>query len=221
MREEIANIVYPIFNYGIRVKEQLASTRPPDFGTAQKELMALLQQPLAGHLATEFNGESPFMVTAGGGKSPNVFLGIRYGLVCWLDETFITDSPWRGEWNESKLESSMYNTNDRAYKFWDQARRAETRPTKDALEAYYLCVLLGFRGDLFQQPEKLRAWRESVEAQILHAEDRSYSPPPEHKIKPNVPLLLGAKRKQRMILTATIVMLILIPLTIFTLLKPF
>src|SRR5436190_20780569 len=47
MREEMANLAYPVFSYGIRLKELLANNEAPDISTAQRELLALLQAPTA------------------------------------------------------------------------------------------------------------------------------------------------------------------------------
>ena len=77
-------------------------------------------------------------------SEPTRFLGVRYGLTCWLDELFILYSPWERLWNERKLEASLYGTNDRAWRFWEQARLAESRAGSSALEVFYLCVILGF-----------------------------------------------------------------------------
>ena len=51
--------------------------------------------------------------------------------------------PW---WNENKLETELYSTNDRAWKFYQQAKEAFTRRNRDPLEVYYVSVVLGFRG---------------------------------------------------------------------------
>src|SRR5947209_13972033 len=85
------------------------------------------------------------------------FLGVRYALACWLDELLILNSPWSAAWNERKLEAALYGTNDRAWKFWEQAELAAARPTTDALEGFFLCVVLGFRGELGLEPERFAA----------------------------------------------------------------
>src|SRR5262249_62306200 len=111
-------------------------------------------------------------------RRDEAFLGIRYALVCWLDEIFILDSPWASEWNERKLEEGLYGTNDRAWKFWEQARKAEARPGTDALEVYYLCVVLGFRGDLRNAPERLAGWRNTIESRIAKGQGQERQGPP-------------------------------------------
>src|SRR6266852_5305509 len=104
MREEIANLVHPVFVYGLRLKERL------DLGESG----------------------SAARMSMGGRRSPEVFLGIRYALACWLDEVFILDSPWGRIWNERKIEEALYGTNDRAWFFWEQAQHAANRTGVDA-----------------------------------------------------------------------------------------
>jgi type VI secretion system protein ImpK len=73
----------------------------------------------------------------------------KYALVAWIDEVLI-DASWEGcnWWKEHALEWEHFGTNDRATKFFDQARRAASADMKrrDALEVYYIAVVLGFGG---------------------------------------------------------------------------
>src|ERR671918_718302 len=75
------------------------------------------------------------------------------------DET----TEWGSRWSNSKLETQKYGTNDREFKFWDQADLAARRSDRDALEVYYLCVMLGFRGRWLDRPQQLAEWRNAVE----------------------------------------------------------
>src|SRR5205823_4923639 len=118
-------------------------------------------------------------------------LEIRYALVCWLDELFVVDSPWGAAWNEHKLEVAMFGTNDRAWKFWEKARKAAGRSEVDVLEVYYLCVMLGFRGELRGEPEKLTAWAAVTRAQLEEAAKQAWTPPPELDPPSDVPPLRG------------------------------
>lgn len=222
MREALANLVFPVLNYGIRLKESLRTGRPiKEFQEAQKEVLGLLQQPAPAEVEAEFLGggggimDSYRTVGASVGARMDSFWGIRYALACWLDEIIIEDTPWKNDWENHKIETQLFRTNDRASRFWDQMDKARTRPTRDALEAFYLCVMLGFRGNYYQNPEKLRDWRDATEAQITQGDDRSWEPPVEMKIQPHVPLLVGARKKQRMLLAWTVGILILIPIAVF------
>jgi type VI secretion system protein ImpK len=214
MREEIANLVYPVLTHGTRLKEKLANDDPPDFATAQKELLGLLQA--AGHAQrlADFVGDKPqedSMRSLKGDK----FLGIRYAVVCWLDEIFILDSTWKDQWSEHSLEVELYKSRERAWKFWEQADWASARPTTDALEVFYLCVMLGFRGDKASKPEELHAWCERIKAQIDQGADPDFHLPVEGQPRTYVPVLSGTRRLQNMLVVAGVALLLLVPALMF------
>ena len=80
-----------------------------------------------------------------------------YALVYWADEVLIR-SAWASadRWKNSILELDYFGTRRAAVDFWERARLAEEqaqasgrgrRPrSADALEVYFLCAALGFRG---------------------------------------------------------------------------
>lgn len=76
----------------------------------------------------------------------------KYGLVAWIDEVLI-EAPWRGRewWKENSLEWDIFTTNERFEQFFLKAREASTLPERNALEVFYVCVVLGFRG-LYRDP---------------------------------------------------------------------
>src|SRR4051812_7827290 len=130
MREETAGLVHGVFRYGLGLKDRLARGESPALATEQAMLLRLL-------------GGGP---DAKWPTDPTVAADLRYALVCWLDELFVDESDWGARWNERKLEVALFGTNDRAWRFWEQARQTATRNDPDALEVYYLCLQLGFRG---------------------------------------------------------------------------
>jgi type VI secretion system protein ImpK len=214
MRKEIADLVLPVFRKAIEIKEGLrANEKAWDFADSQKRLLALLQAPVADPLRPDILGDQR-AIDASVSSSRLGFLGIRYALACWLDEVFIADSVWKEQWNASKVETTLFGINERASEFWKQAQRAQSRPTRDALEVYYLCAMLGFRGEIFDKPTELAAWRASVETQITQGEEREYTPPPGLTITPNVRALKGAGGMQKWFMIAIMVGLAFIPLLI-------
>jgi type VI secretion system protein ImpK len=214
MRKEIADIVFPVIRKAIEIKEGIrVNERAWDFADAQKKLMALVQAPFPDQFRSDVVGDVR-AIDASISTTRLGFLGIRYALACWLDEIFIADSAWRERWNASKIETNLFGINDRASEFWKQAQRAQSRPTRDALEVFYLCVMLGFRGELNDNPNEIISWRESVEPQITQGEEREYAPPPGVTIPPNVRPLKGVGVMQRWMMIATIIGLLFIPLLI-------
>jgi type VI secretion system protein ImpK len=71
----------------------------------------------------------------------------KYALVAWIDDMLI-EAPWDGRlwWKENALEVELFNTRDRATVFYTKAKDAAKLTRRDALEVFYVCVVLGFRG---------------------------------------------------------------------------
>jgi type VI secretion system protein ImpK len=229
MQELLANLVHPVLQRGLLVKERLDRGEQVDFSSEQAVLRGLLQTDVEARRWTEFGGddsrtsaEQPRPAGARGqGRAPGAdhFLGVRYALVCWLDELFVLDSPWSAQWNEQKLEVGLYGTNDRAWKFWDQARRAETRQGRDALEVFYLCVMLGFAGQLREQPDRLQSWTTATRAVLAQVSEREWPDAAEVDPPTQVPPLRGRELLQRMVLAGGLLLLLLIPVVAFFLVR--
>jgi type VI secretion system protein ImpK len=223
MRPEIANLVHPVITFGLHLKDRLERGEQLVLETEQAVLKGLLLTDVEAKRWIDFGGETGQdrashpegqPVEPGRGRA-EYFLGVRYALVCWLDEMFILDSPWESQWNERKLEAALYGTNDRAWRFWVQAVRAEARPGSDALEVFFLCVMLGFSGELRDETEKLQSWISSTQSRILRSQRQPWTYPPELDPPINVPPLHGHERLQQMVLVAGAVLLALMPIVAF------
>ncbi len=188
MHEEIADLVYPVLREGLDLKERLDRGAAPDLDSAQRRMNQLLRREAEARQWPAFGGTGEF-------------LGVRYALACWLDELFSEHaSDWGRQWNNSKRETALYGSNDRSWKFWEQAQLAEARAEKDALESFYLCVMLGFRGQLADQPDQLRQWREAIERQLGAGQAQAWPGPPAlPPPAPNVPPLRGWERFRRVV----------------------
>ena len=96
----------------------------------------------------------------------------KFGLVTWIDE-ILTDSAWGASvrWSSGVhlLEWSIYGTRVGASRFYDEARRTEEEGDLDALEAYLLCVTLGFRGIMAYDETVLSEWVERVYGRVSEA----------------------------------------------------
>ena len=90
----------------------------------------------------------------------------KYALAAWIDEVLI-ETAWEGSawWNENLLEKEFFNSMLANERFYINAKEAASMPRKDALEVYYVCVVLGFRG----------LYRDPVVAEML-AEQRELPP---------------------------------------------
>ena len=207
MTDDTARFAYPVIEYGLRIRDQLRAGRDPGFEREHARFKELLTVASADNGVI---GPRPGTTAAG-------FLGVRYVLACWLDELFITGTSWRDRWNERKLEVELYGTNDRAWKFWDQARLAEQQPGDDPLEVVFLCVQLGFRGVLLEDPGKLRDWASSTREQLreLPTEESPYDLEPDPAFA--APPRPAARGLDRMLAVFGVVALVLIPCVAFLL----
>jgi type IV/VI secretion system ImpK/VasF family protein len=217
MREEVSNIVHRVLLAGLELKERLNRGESPDFEKEQAKLKGLLGDADARRYP-DFVGEVVPDQTLLGGRSSahaqgktsgDYFLGIRYALACWLDEIFILDSPWASQWNEDSLEVALYGMRDRSHGFWTQARRVETRPG-DALEAFYLCAMLGFRGELRDQPDQLQSWTTATQALIARSQGSEWKAPEAREPPQGAWPRHGREMLQRMVMIGGGVMLLLI-----------
>jgi type VI secretion system protein ImpK len=199
MREETAGLVHGVFRHGLDLKDRLARGESPAQTTEQALLMRLLEG------APEAKGPS----------DPTAASDLKYALVCWLDELFVDETEWGARWNERKLEVAVFGTNDRAWRFWESARHAATRNDPDILEVYYLCVQLGFRGELRGDRERLNAWAAVARGQIEQAAGQGWTPPPELEPPMKVSPLRGRDLFQKMAFRAAVVLLLVIPVTAF------
>ncbi|MCA9128403.1 MAG: DotU family type IV/VI secretion system protein [Planctomycetales bacterium] len=71
----------------------------------------------------------------------------KYALCAWIDAMLI-DAPWEGKswWKDNCLEKKYFGRRDAHEAFFQRANDAATLGPKDALEVFYLAVVLGFRG---------------------------------------------------------------------------
>ena len=227
MQEEIANLVHPVMNATLRLRERLEQGESLDLDAEQARLKTLLLTEIESRRWIDYGGDSGGTAIAGssvdlgaaeeesrpGGGAE--FLGIRYALVCWIDELFILYSPAEKEWNERKLEGEVYGTNDRAWKFWKQAELALTRPRGDALEVFFLCVLMGFRGELREQQDELQTWISSTKTRIAKIKSQEWPVPLEYEPATYVPPHYGRDQLQHMIFAGGVVLLLMIPVVAF------
>jgi len=76
----------------------------------------------------------------------------KYALVSWIDEMLV-ETNWasREWWSNNVLEMDLFRSRLCSEQFFINAKEASTLARRDALEVYYVCVVLGFRG-LYRDP---------------------------------------------------------------------
>lgn len=154
-----------------------------------------------------------------GARGEALSRGPRYALVCWIDELFTCHSRWADQWNEQKLESSLYGGNDRAREFWRQARLAEAETTDDTLAVYFLCVALGFRGQMRSDPEGLQEWVEKTRGRLTRRQPPQPAPTTRTRRRRTPRPLVGAQRFRRMASVGAAVVICLLPLATYAVMQ--
>lgn len=129
MSPEFATAVDPVLTYVLSVMDQIESGRPLEPEDVSRRVRGLMDQ------AENRLGQSPDWTLA------------KYALAAWVDDLLI-EHPWGGRawWEDNRLEYQLFRTAVAFTTFYARAGEATSRPNKDALEVFYVCVVLGFRG---------------------------------------------------------------------------
>jgi len=125
----------------------------------------------------------------------------KYALVSWIDEVLL-ETPWDGRewWGNNVLEVELFNTRLCNEQFYVRAQEASTLARRDALEVFYVCVVLGFRG-LYRDPEMahmftgarglppdLESWSKQASLSIRLGQGRPELAPPIREVHGAPPL---------------------------------
>ena len=175
MHDKIVRRMHEVFGYGLDLKERLERGDAP--GSTPNTPGCCRSCWPAGSWTSTRRTAATWRSPAGRANMTrelsNLFLGVQYALTCWLDEVFMLDAPtwWGQQWEADSLEVRLYGgSQERAWRFWDQARKAEgPRGSPEALEAFLWCVMLGFRGapDTLNPPINPPAWVDNVRKRVL------------------------------------------------------
>jgi len=196
MQDEVARLAHPAITYALKIKDRLDRGEDVSLERSRAELERLLT-PTAGS-RTSFAKEDE----------------VRYALTCWVDEIFILHSPWRQRWNETKLEFQLFRSNERAARFWEKANRALAAGDVALVEVFLLCVALGFRGDMAEDPDRLMQWTEGARRLIEVELGRAWITPASREPRINVPPLSARGRFSTTAIRVGILAMLVIPLVI-------
>lgn len=189
MRENLARYVFPVLRQGLLFRDRLLHGRKLGLESVQAHLHGTL---------LGFPPERP----------EGDWLGVRFPVVCWLDEINCLecgDPDWHREWGDHSFEYALYHSHDRATLFWEQADLAlsATRADPDTLEVFYLCMLLGFRGDHRGDIRKLANRRDKFEVKIGLEQAAEWPDMPSRLQEPEADVpALTAKDRLRWVLLA-------------------
>jgi type VI secretion system protein ImpK len=209
MRDPLLNLVNPILRTGLRLRDEWSRGAGPPFDAGRELLLQAFRDLLAAL-------PHPSSATASANAAPSSaveipYLGVGYALASWVDELLTLNSPAGSRWNERKFEVEFFSTNDRAWRYWEQARLAADRPGDDELEVFYICVALGFRGEWIDDPTRLRAWLGATRERLVKGLRQEWVGPPALDPPARVPPRYGKARLRRMALVVGLVLLLCIP----------
>jgi type VI protein secretion system component VasF len=188
MQSQIADLVHPVIHRVLRLRERLDAGELPQCDherAALKELLGRLS-PAQAQDGFDFAGAEPAEAERLSRAT------IRCALTCWLDELLAGHSAWGPRWRDQPLEAETYPNAGGHRRFWEEARYAETRGDRDALEVILWCVALGFAGAWRGTPETLKAWQTRVTALLDRttpacAMPASLAPPAERLMPTDLP----------------------------------
>lgn len=131
MTPEFVKAVDPIVEMMVDVKEQIEKNAAPQPDYIRSGLIHCIQ------LSRESLRDRP-----------SEWDLAQYALVAWIDEQLATSLAWPGAsfWSKNKLQLKYYRCQLSREGFFERAAEAEKIEKKDALEVFFLCVVLGFKG---------------------------------------------------------------------------
>lgn len=95
----------------------------------------------------------------------------KFALASFVDETMLTNNfPLRNEWEKNPLQLELFGEQLAGNKFFDKldAMLKQVEVTADAVEIYYFCMLLGFKGRyaIYEQEKLLSIMQETANALV-------------------------------------------------------
>jgi type VI secretion system protein ImpK len=129
MTPKFAQAVDPVFLYVLALLERINRMEQPSPDEERVRIRALVDKAEAA-LGTGSEWELA-----------------KYALISWVDEMLV-DAPWEGreQWSNNVMEIDLFGTRQCNELFFIKAQEASHQPGRDALEVFYVCVILGFRG---------------------------------------------------------------------------
>ncbi len=95
----------------------------------------------------------------------------KFGLAAFVDETVLTNNfPLREDWERYPIQLEHFGEHLAGQKFYDklEAMTRQIEETADAVEVYYVCMLLGFKGvyAVYEQDKLLQTMQKTADALV-------------------------------------------------------
>lgn len=153
----------------------------------------------------------------GPGRGTDEYLGLAYPVACLVDELLTAHPALGPAWTEQKLEAECYGTNDRAWRFWEQAEMARDRGPDDT-ELFLTCYGLGFRGEPPGGVNQSRKFAHAARETVLAVLRLPPELPADLPAPPAAGPLVGSERLRRASLAAALALGFGLALGLFTVL---
>ena len=103
--------------------------------------------------------------------NPKIVQVSKFALASFVDETVLTNNfPLRNEWEKYPLQLEYFGEQLAGNKFFDklEAMLKQIETTQDAVEIYYVCMLLGFKGRyaVYEQEKLLATMQKTANALV-------------------------------------------------------
>ncbi|MCU0720574.1 MAG: DotU family type IV/VI secretion system protein [Pirellula sp.] len=209
MENRLCHVVDPIFERGIQLLEEMETGKSLDHEREQSFILELFST------ADEIYGDDVSWRLA------------RYALASWIDELCVS-VPWSGAewWQSNILEMKLFQTRICSRHFFELAKQSVSFHDKQALEVFYCCVLLGFRG-MYGDPESipqkssgqtypatLSEWLEETGRRLQTVVPPAYQPSPMRCVTGAPPL---SGRRNQIVWSMVFVFLLVLNATLVTL----
>lgn len=102
----------------------------------------------------------------------------QFALVALIDEAVVgSNFAQRDVWIANPMQVELFNRFDAGDEFFRRLEGLRQRPQANlqSLEVYYFCLVLGFKGKYFQEPDRLRTLIEDTKADLLRARPHTAS----------------------------------------------
>ena len=103
--------------------------------------------------------------------NPKIISVSKFALAAFVDETMLTNNfPMRDQWEKYALQLEYFGEQLAGNKFFEklEAMLGQIDVTKDAVEVYYICMLLGFKGRyaVYEQEKLLEIMQRTANALV-------------------------------------------------------
>lgn len=132
MTPEFAQPVNRIFDAVLDLVDRIERREHPDLNE-EKKLIRMDLDALTGAASSQ------------PGQRREDFELARRALLYWVDEVLTAAD---AEWKDITLEFDYFAEKNRAWRFYEYGERAARSSSSDVIEVWYLCLVLGFEGDI-------------------------------------------------------------------------